>query len=327
MAYFKLDNWTTCQTCVYGNRFVHGLISNLTDSLKTIVVVIGDENDVNVGQTELNIPANSYELFFIEPDIPIDYTGDIHCIGYYNTVLQFNAIKRQYFDAEDGCAAPGVSSNISAICQPDGSCKLTWTPPSDGDIFEYIVTRYKNAVFDSAFGTKYPNMHDNTITDCGSQYSYGVETVDLCLNLSVDSPHIVPGDAPPVCPIPVSDFTVDNKCVVGTVLSAISTSQAGEGESIVEYYWALDNVRLDDVSIVLKDTTGFALGPHILTLKVKNSCGNWSSIQTKSIDFTSGDIPDGEPTPAEDADSYIIPVVIACGIIGSAILIAVTSKK
>lgn len=76
---------------------------------------------------------------------------------------------------------------------------------------------------------------------------------------------------------------------IGDIITVGATADAGTGETIVEYEWSLDGSLLTKPggtgANISFDTLTMTEGIHILSLKVKNSCGAWSPIYTDNFEL------------------------------------------
>ena len=220
MVNFKLLHWTACQNCSGSNRFIFGTVENITNKSRTITVLAADSNSNDVGSKNITIDAYDTQYFLISTSLPVDYSQRVYCVGWEGSNLQFNKHKNSlYFDVEDGCKSPGTPTNISAQCRQDGGCRIEWSAPSDGDIYVYVINRYKNNVLETSFETTNTYFVDNTIVNCNGTYSYQVYSVDKCVN---DSPYsslieAIPYEEPCIpdwrCRQPLDGYETDvNQC-------------------------------------------------------------------------------------------------------------------
>ena len=80
---------------------------------------------------------------------------------------------------------------------------------------------------------------------------------------------------------------------IGEILVIESIADAGEGETITSYQWIFGEIPQAETGGVLTiDTSNFATGTYVLTLKVQNSCGEWSLIHSETISLVEECIPD-----------------------------------
>lgn len=76
--------------------------------------------------------------------------------------------------------------------------------------------------------------------------------------------------------------------LIGDIIKATSTVFAGDTHSIVEYEWTWDNVILTDEknsSIIDINTIDKTVGGKVLSLRVLNDCGEWSTKSGQTINL------------------------------------------
>lgn len=76
--------------------------------------------------------------------------------------------------------------------------------------------------------------------------------------------------------------------LIGDIISATSSVYAGENQTTVKYEWTWDNVILSNESnsaAITIDTSGESAGGKVLSLRILNDCGEWSTKTGKTIDL------------------------------------------
>ena len=101
--------------------------------------------------------------------------------------------------------------------------------------------------------------------------------------------------------------------VIGEKVTVLSNSIPGEGHEVVEYEWKWDDIQIPNtftLDIIEIDTTNKSIGTHVVSLRILNDCGEWSNIDTETIELF-----EEEPIP-KPVNMIKILIPVGIGLLG-----------